>query len=208
MVIWKILRFLKRLNFKYQIKFYTVIQNFGFPLDNFYGSFEFKKFTQNFGFSNRNFGFFNRNFVFFELKFRVFEPKHRVFSPKIRVFRTEISGFWTETSCFWSFVFLNQSCSFCKEFCFVLLKLWVLIPEFLRPKLRNIKSIRSFGKFGSAETGEILEVSGENELLFISQNCLLSYYFGTKAKAKNCSLYWKFQGLVLQKFFVRIFRIL
>jgi hypothetical protein len=31
------------------------------------------------------------------------------------------------------------------QFLFVLPKLRVLIPGFLRPKLRNIKSIRSFG---------------------------------------------------------------
>jgi hypothetical protein len=45
---------------------------------------------RNFGFSNQNFGFLNQNFGFSYPKLRVYENR--------------------------SFVFLKQSCSFCKEF--------------------------------------------------------------------------------------------
>jgi hypothetical protein len=48
-----------------------------------------------------------------------FEPKLRVFVPKLRVFEPKLRGFEN-----WSIVLLNQSCSFCKEFFFVLPKLW------------------------------------------------------------------------------------
>jgi hypothetical protein len=92
--------------------------------------------TETSGFSNRNFGFF--------------EPKLWVFQPKLRVFESRI------------IVFLNQSCSFCNEFFLSYRNFGYWFRDFMRPKLRNIKSRRSFGW---TETGKILEVSGENELL-------------------------------------------
>jgi hypothetical protein len=102
-------------------------------------------------------------------KFRVqnFYPKLWVFKPKLRGFEPKIENR--------SFVFLNQSCSFCKDF----------FPtdtsgrfrDFLRSKLRNIKSIRSLKRsFGWAETGEIIEVSGENESLCIASVFSLSEF--------------------------------
>jgi hypothetical protein len=99
----------------------------------------------------------------FEPKLRVFgffEPKLRVSYPKLRVFENR------------SFVFLlNQSCSVCKDF-------------FVIPKLRNIKSIRSFGR---AETREILEVSGENKLLCTRNLFIKILNFGLRIR--NCKLY-------------------
>jgi hypothetical protein len=58
---------------------------------------------------HENSGFFNQNFGFFE-------PKLRFSYLKLRVFENR------------SYLFLNQSCSFCKYFFFVLPKLRVLIP--------------------------------------------------------------------------------
>jgi hypothetical protein len=78
----------------------------------------------------------------------------------------ETSGFWTETS-----GFLNRNFGFfepklrvfetkLRDFSsYQKFEYW--LRDFLRPKLRNIKSIRSFGW---AETGEILEISGENKI--------------------------------------------
>jgi hypothetical protein len=114
---------------------YTVIQNFVFPLrsipeDNFYGSFECKNFTrnfgfsnrnygfsnrnygfsnQNFGFSNRNFGFSNRNFGFSNYNFAFSNRNFRFFEPKLQVFRTETSGFLNR-----NFVFLTRNFVFLK----------------------------------------------------------------------------------------------
>jgi hypothetical protein len=79
------------------LKFRFSATEYRIPKDNFYGSFELKKITRNFEFSNRNFRFSYRNFGFFKPKLRVFEPKRRVFENR-------------------SFVFLTHSCSFCKDF--------------------------------------------------------------------------------------------
>jgi hypothetical protein len=89
--------------------------------------------------------------------------KFQVFEPKLRVFRTETSVFSNrnlEFSCFktkivrFAMIFLSYRNFEC----------W--FRDCLRPKLRYIKSIRSFKRsFGWAKTGGILEVSSENELL-------------------------------------------
>jgi hypothetical protein len=47
-------------------------RNRNIPEDNFYGSFEFKNFTRNFGVLNRNFEFSYRNFGFLNRNFRCF----------------------------------------------------------------------------------------------------------------------------------------
>jgi hypothetical protein len=54
----------------------------------------------------------------FELKLRVFEPKLRIFKPKLRVFDPKLRVFAPKLRFFEnrSFVFLNQSCSVCKDF--------------------------------------------------------------------------------------------
>jgi hypothetical protein len=130
--------------------------------DNFYGSFEFKPETLGFGteisgFPTKTSGFRTKTSGFSNRYFGFFEPKLRVFQPKLRVFENQ------------SFVVLNQSCSYviCYKSCsfwkifFVLPKLRALFQDILRPKLRNNKSIQSFGW---AETREILEVLGKNEL--------------------------------------------
>jgi hypothetical protein len=96
---------------------------------HFNGNLEFKNFTQNFGvlnrnfgFSYRNFGFLNRDFGFSNLNFGIFKP---FFEPKLRFSYPKLPVFENR-----SFVFLNQSCSFCKEIFFVLPKLRLLIPGF------------------------------------------------------------------------------
>jgi hypothetical protein len=83
-------------------KSYTVIQKFGFALPKPSGRQLLRKFRV-------------KNF---RPKLRRFEPKIRVFEQKLRVFENR------------SFVILNQSCSFYKEYSFVLPKLRVLIPGF------------------------------------------------------------------------------
>jgi hypothetical protein len=110
-------------------------------------------------------GFSNWNFGFYESKLRVFRPKLQVFEPKLRIFRTEISDLLKPKFR----VFKTKVVSFAKVFlssrnfgC------WFL--DFLRPKLLNIKSIRSFDW---AETGEIIEFR-------LSENRRNSRSFGRK----------------------------
>jgi hypothetical protein len=87
----EILKILRVLSYKPRILF-TICENYSrnrcrsISEDNFYGSFEFKNFIRNFGFSYRIFGFSNRNFEFFEPKLRVFQPKLRVFENQSFVF--------------------------------------------------------------------------------------------------------------------------
>jgi hypothetical protein len=113
---------------------------------------EVSSLNRNFGFSYRNFGFSNRNFEFLNWNFGFSNRNFEIFEPKLRVFRTETSGFSNR-----NFFFLPKTLCFWKpEFRVFNPKLFVLQSvfssywnfecsfwDFLRPKIRNIKSIRS-----------------------------------------------------------------